>query len=88
MKYKLNKTLYSNGYDVDECKYNEDYVLFARKGQIFDILLLTDELREEYVINDKMWGWIAITPNKYSWFLFKDGDKRIFDWFDEVEEHK
>lgn len=84
MKYKLNRTLYSNDYAVEDCKYDDDYELFAKKGQVFEIYLLTDKLREEYGVNEEIWKYIAISSNGCNWITFQDDDESLCKWFDKI----
>lgn len=86
MRYKLNRTLYTSDFyeDVMPFKWNEDYKLMARKGEIFTIELLTDELRDEYFVNDTMYKYIALNNKQSQWILFQENDNNLFDWFDKV----
>lgn len=82
MKYKLEYTLYDDdGYlTTDKDDYCE---LFAKKGEIFQLLELTDELREEYDVYDEMWQYIFIKKKSSKYILSQDGDTSNFV---EVEE--
>ena len=63
--YKLKWSLYNDSdYDILEtCKLDDDYELFAKKGQIAERFELTEDLREEYCISDPMWKTIYVFKN-------------------------
>lgn len=63
--WKLKHSLYTDedSETVDTCKWNENYKLFAKKGQIAERKELTEELREEYCISDHIWKTIYIFKN-------------------------
>ena len=63
--WKLKHTLYADEdfETVDTYKWNENYKLFAKKGQIAERKELTEELREEYCIGDDFWKTIYIFKN-------------------------
>ena len=63
--YKLKCSLYNDkDYEcLENWKVDDDYKLFARKGQIAERFDLTDNLRDEYCINDSMWKTIYVFTN-------------------------
>lgn len=63
--WKLKHTLYADEdfETVDTYKWNENYKLFAKKGQIAERKELTEELREEYCIGEDIWKTIYIFKN-------------------------
>lgn len=63
--WKLKHSLYADedSETVDTCKWNDYYKLFAKKDQIAERKELTEELREEYCISDKIWKTIYIFKN-------------------------
>ena len=72
--YKLKHSLY---FDEDgECvlpyKWDNTYQLLARKGQLAERFELTDELREEYGVYDKIWKYIWVFTKSCSWLLTQD----------------
>lgn len=63
--WKLKWSLYADeDYEIIETyKADENYKLFAKKGQIAERLEITDEIREQYGIYDDMWKTIYIFKN-------------------------
>ena len=79
--YKLKHSLY---YDEDgdiavPCRYDDTYKLLARKGQIAERFELTDELREEYSVYDKMWKYIWLFNSGCNWLLTQDEECEDFE---------
>ena len=63
--WKLKWTLYADlDYEIlENYKADENYTLFAKKGQIAERFEITDEIRDEYCIYDNMWKTIYIFNN-------------------------
>lgn len=71
--WKLKWAMYADeDYEtVENCKWDDNYKLFARKGQVAERFELTEELREEYCIYDKMWKTMYLFNNG-SYILCQD----------------
>ena len=84
-KYKLKTSIYYNedGDSTFDYKWDSTYILRARKGQIAERYELTDELREEYSVYDKMWKYIWVFNKGHSWLLTQD---KNCDYFEKVVE--
>lgn len=63
--WKLKWTLYADeDYEtLEPYKWDKNYTLFAKKGQIAERFEITDEIRDEYCIYDYMWKTIYIFNN-------------------------
>lgn len=82
--YKLKHSLY---FDEDgDCalpyKWDDTYQLLARKGQLAERFELTDELREEYGVYDKMWKYIWVFTTGSNYLLTQDKETDDFEKVD------
>lgn len=84
-KYKLKTSIYydEDGDSTFDYKWDSTYKLLAKKGQIAERYELTDELREEYSVYDKMWKYIWVFNKGPSWLLTQD---KNCDYFEKVVE--
>ena len=79
--YKLKYSLYfdEDGDCVLPYKWDNTYQLLATKGQLAERFELTDELREEYGIYDKIWKYIWVFTKGCKWLLTQDKECDDFE---------
>lgn len=78
--FKLKNSLYfdEDGETTYPYRWDEYSQLLAKKGQLAERFKLTDELREEYGIHDKMWQYIWIFNSGCKWVLTQDEECEDF----------
>lgn len=63
--WKLKCSMYADPYDdtLDNCKWDNDWSLYLKKGQIAKRFELTEEVREKFGVYDDLWKSIYVFKN-------------------------